>query len=455
MRQRYVLGLILIIFGSLGDFAALSMVAQSIVAPLGSIALVANICFAHFWLGEKVGWTEVFGTALIMTGSTLSVVFGNHSDPTYTNQELLDLISGALFISYVVAALGLIFIGILIHLRVTPWKQKLVELETQAAKLHGHGEPIPLPLTGPAALERKNSKAELERKNSKAELERKNSKAELERRNSKPELERMNSKPPLERKISNERRNSKPELERKISKPVGRAAESPAQPKKKLAVNPAASSQGSTNRVDPVADLGVNAPLSPAAVVFSDDVNLALEKAEPSDAVAAGAEADGDAAVREAAAAEVKPVEEEVYLAAATSPLGHFLRQSSADSLVPVSLAPSAAAKTGELDLGELPDLRAKFKPWQKFHPFLLCALSGTLGAQSILFGKCFSVLLATSFAGNNQMRNIFPSAIDTRQGPRSHAVAGAQHAYARTHRLSSALSRVFVVCAFAACAFV
>jgi dihydrodipicolinate synthase/N-acetylneuraminate lyase len=42
-------GLGLVIFGSLGDFAALSMVAQSIVAPLASTTLVTNVIFAHFW----------------------------------------------------------------------------------------------------------------------------------------------------------------------------------------------------------------------------------------------------------------------------------------------------------------------------------------------------------------------------------------------------------------------
>lgn len=41
-------GLGLVIFGSLGDFAALSMVAQSIVAPLASTTLVTNVLFAHF-----------------------------------------------------------------------------------------------------------------------------------------------------------------------------------------------------------------------------------------------------------------------------------------------------------------------------------------------------------------------------------------------------------------------
>src|SRR5436309_1317100 len=54
-QKGYIIGLGLIVFGSLGDFAALSMVAQSIIAPLASFALVTNICFAHFWLQESVG----------------------------------------------------------------------------------------------------------------------------------------------------------------------------------------------------------------------------------------------------------------------------------------------------------------------------------------------------------------------------------------------------------------
>jgi hypothetical protein len=62
-----------------------------------------------------------------------------------------------------------------------------------------------------------------------------------------------------------------------------------------------------------------------------------------------------------------------------------------------------------DLDLSLLPGLRERFAPYARLHPFLLCALSGTLGAQSVLFSKNFSVLLATSVEGNNQMLYFFP----------------------------------------------
>ena len=75
-QKRYLLGLSLIVLGSLGDFAALSMLAQSVVGPLGSVTLAVNIVFAHFWLGEYVGVTEIIGTLMIAVGAVLSVVFG-------------------------------------------------------------------------------------------------------------------------------------------------------------------------------------------------------------------------------------------------------------------------------------------------------------------------------------------------------------------------------------------
>jgi drug/metabolite transporter (DMT)-like permease len=89
-RDRYyVFGLSLVIFGSLFDFAALSMAALSIVAPIGSTTLVANIFFAHYWLKEQLNRADISGTALIIFGSTIAVSFGNHSEHEFTIQQLL------------------------------------------------------------------------------------------------------------------------------------------------------------------------------------------------------------------------------------------------------------------------------------------------------------------------------------------------------------------------------
>jgi uncharacterized membrane protein YphA (DoxX/SURF4 family) len=274
-QKRYLLGLALIIFGSLGDFVALGMVAQSIVAPLGSIALVANVLFAHFWLHEVVGKREIVGTLLIIIGSVLSVVFGNHSDPQYTNQGLLDLISGGLFIAYVVAIGTLVVIGVTLHFRLSPLKQKIVQLEASS-----------------------------------------------------------------QRHIIKQRAVS-----------------------------------------------GSNRDLNNLrSVVVAGDSEIL---------------ANGD-----------------------SSEKLHDVDPGIAGTIAPVPLMPSASFS--EADQAELPELRRKFAPWAKLHPFILCALSGTLGAQSILFSKCFSVLLSSSVSGDNQLKNIFPWSEFDREGMAVVAVAAA-----------------------------
>ena len=56
-----------------------------------------------------------------------------------------------------------------------------------------------------------------------------------------------------------------------------------------------------------------------------------------------------------------------------------------------------------------LTSLQARYRPWEKVHPFCYCALSGLLGAQSVLFGKMVSELISTTFQGDNQLLSVFP----------------------------------------------
>lgn len=46
-QPLWLLGLLLVTCGSMGDFIALSMAAQSIVAPIGSVTLVTNVLFGE------------------------------------------------------------------------------------------------------------------------------------------------------------------------------------------------------------------------------------------------------------------------------------------------------------------------------------------------------------------------------------------------------------------------
>ena len=91
------LGLFFVIIGSLGDFAALGMAAQSIVAPIGATTLVFNIFFAHFWLKEALSKKDIVGTVFIVVGSVMSVSFGDHDEKTYTMPILIEYYKSTAF----------------------------------------------------------------------------------------------------------------------------------------------------------------------------------------------------------------------------------------------------------------------------------------------------------------------------------------------------------------------
>ena len=128
IRQKgWLFGMLLVVAGSIGDFAALSLAAQSIVAPIGSVTLVANVFFAHYWLKESLSYIEVVGTGLIVGGSVTAVAFGDHSETAYDIHAILRFFYGTTFIVY---AIGSLVLGVTLYrfqLPITPIKQKIVD----------------------------------------------------------------------------------------------------------------------------------------------------------------------------------------------------------------------------------------------------------------------------------------------------------------------------------------
>ncbi|KDO16746.1 hypothetical protein SPRG_17766 [Saprolegnia parasitica CBS 223.65] len=88
---QWWVGISCVIVGSIGDFAALSFAAQSVIMPVGSFTLVANIFFAHFWLKEALTWNDLYGTIFICLGAIIVCVFGAHESTSYTLDELIAL----------------------------------------------------------------------------------------------------------------------------------------------------------------------------------------------------------------------------------------------------------------------------------------------------------------------------------------------------------------------------
>ena len=85
-----MLGIIFVILGAVGDAVSFAFAAQSVVAPLAGLALVSNLCFARWFLGEYVGKTDVIGSCMIVLGVAGIVAFGSHNSPTYTLVELVE-----------------------------------------------------------------------------------------------------------------------------------------------------------------------------------------------------------------------------------------------------------------------------------------------------------------------------------------------------------------------------
>eukprot|EP01029_Cantina_marsupialis_P014355 TRINITY_DN316_c0_g3_i1.p1 TRINITY_DN316_c0_g3~~TRINITY_DN316_c0_g3_i1.p1 ORF type:complete len:512 (-),score=122.73 TRINITY_DN316_c0_g3_i1:346-1881(-) len=111
-HKKWIIGMSLIILGSLGDFSALIFAAQSVVAVLGSLTLVSNVFVAPFLLKEKVSKTHYISTLLIVTGCIIAVAFGPHDESSYTISELVALYTTTRFVIYAVIIAGIIVGGL-------------------------------------------------------------------------------------------------------------------------------------------------------------------------------------------------------------------------------------------------------------------------------------------------------------------------------------------------------
>ena len=127
-QPGWALGLGLVIGGSLCDFAALALAAQSIVAPIGSVTLVANMVFAQYWLKETLSRRDLIGTVLIILGSVLTVAFGDHSDPEYNLSDFRHFFGYTSSIIYALAVCGfcVTLYSLILYLR--PMKKRIVEI---------------------------------------------------------------------------------------------------------------------------------------------------------------------------------------------------------------------------------------------------------------------------------------------------------------------------------------
>jgi magnesium transporter len=112
---------------------------------VGSITLVANIFFAHFWLKEELSRRDIYGTVLIIGGAVTAVAFGDRSEQSYTLTELKDLYARPAYIVYIIAIGGVMVVSYMAIRIMEPLRTKISDLKRQYNQLRrGDGTKVDL-----------------------------------------------------------------------------------------------------------------------------------------------------------------------------------------------------------------------------------------------------------------------------------------------------------------------
>ncbi|THH33644.1 hypothetical protein EUX98_g503 [Antrodiella citrinella] len=94
------LGFVLMNVGEIGNFISYAFAPASVVAPLGTFALIANCLFAPLILGEHFRKLDLFGILLAIIGAVTVVLSANPSDVKLNPQALLKAMGQHAFIAY-------------------------------------------------------------------------------------------------------------------------------------------------------------------------------------------------------------------------------------------------------------------------------------------------------------------------------------------------------------------
>jgi hypothetical protein len=119
----WLFGFLLFVGANLGNFVSLRFAPQSIIAPLGAVALVANVIIAPLMNKEKWSWTDIVGIILIVGGCVMVVVFGGSQEAEYPLCVLLALFRQPATIAFLTIV---IFFIVLIYVLIQVVEKNLI-----------------------------------------------------------------------------------------------------------------------------------------------------------------------------------------------------------------------------------------------------------------------------------------------------------------------------------------
>ncbi|WVQ95894.1 hypothetical protein IAU59_002993 [Kwoniella sp. CBS 9459] len=112
-------GMVLISIGEGGNFLSYGFAPASVVAPLGTVALIANCIFAPLILRERFHKKELVGMALAILGAVTVVWSSNGSNPRLNPSQLITAIKRLPFVIYTI--LNILLLIPLIFLSNSHW----------------------------------------------------------------------------------------------------------------------------------------------------------------------------------------------------------------------------------------------------------------------------------------------------------------------------------------------
>lgn len=93
-------GIILMVFGELGNFGAYFFAPASLVAPLGTVTVISNAIIAPCCLGEKIRRRDLGGMVFAVLGAGVIVACAPSSEDQLTTKELYEHCEQIIFVCY-------------------------------------------------------------------------------------------------------------------------------------------------------------------------------------------------------------------------------------------------------------------------------------------------------------------------------------------------------------------
>lgn len=129
------LGFILMSTGELGNFVSYGFAPASVVAPLGTVALVGNCVAAPILLGEQFKKRDWLGIGLVIIGTITIVLSSPRNSEALSPDQLTVAFRGLGFIIY--ASLCLLAILLLICLSSTKWANRFIGIDVGLCAISG------------------------------------------------------------------------------------------------------------------------------------------------------------------------------------------------------------------------------------------------------------------------------------------------------------------------------